>query len=83
MHVRIEILAVVLITLTFATPAAADDVTAAFSGGSLTIAGGDGDDVLDMVGLDADSLQVTPTAPTTLNGGAGAVVFDGVTPTSR
>src|SRR5262245_30372296 len=58
---------------------AAGNVTGAVTGGSLVLTGDAGDDVIAIDAVDADSLRVTPTAPTTLNGAGAAVTFDAVT----
>ena len=73
-----SVLAIALV-LAGATPSRAGDVVAVLSGGSLTLTSSAGDETVAITGLDADSVQVTPAAPTTLNGGADPQTFDGLT----
>src|SRR5512147_3068608 len=77
-RVRVVIAALFAIALV-TTESRAGDVTATLSGGTLTLTAGPGDELIQVTAVDADSLTVTPTAPTTVNGSGDPQTLDGFT----
>jgi hypothetical protein len=69
---------IALVLALIASPVHAGNVLVTYSRGTLTLAGGDDDDAVTITAPAADSVQVTPVTPTTVNGSADPQSFGAI-----